>query len=105
MDLIICLLLTTNKTVLDAKIPHVHSRHMFIVTNVIYIYVSFLGENVNVKNIENQEGHLKLTDFGLCKEHIHGDSVTQHFAAQLQYTCKKSQTYIKFIEHLFKKKH
>jgi hypothetical protein len=35
--------------------PHVHSGHMFIVTNVIYIYVSFLSENVTVKNIESKK--------------------------------------------------
>ena len=41
--------------IFDAKMPHAHSGHMFIVTNVIYIYVSFLGENVTVKNIESKK--------------------------------------------------
>lgn len=33
----------------------------------------------------DQDGHLKLTDFGLCKEHVHGGSVTHTFCGTIEY--------------------
>jgi len=33
----------------------------------------------------DQDGHLKLADLGLCKEHIHGDSVTHTLCGTIAY--------------------
>lgn len=42
--------------------------------------------NLKLENIMlNQQGHVKLTDFGLCKESIHDGTVTCTFCGTIGY--------------------
>ncbi|KAM8924162.1 ribosomal protein S6 kinase beta-2 [Pelodytes ibericus] len=54
-------------------IGHLHSLGI--------IYRDLKPENVML----SAHGHIKLTDFGLCKESIHGDSVTHTFCGTVEY--------------------
>ncbi|KAJ8680255.1 hypothetical protein QAD02_016042 [Eretmocerus hayati] len=45
------------------------------------IYRDLKPENI----LLDQNGHVKLTDFGLCKEHVQGNTVTHTFCGTIEY--------------------
>uniref|UniRef100_A0A8C8LMB4 Ribosomal protein S6 kinase n=1 Tax=Oncorhynchus tshawytscha TaxID=74940 RepID=A0A8C8LMB4_ONCTS len=70
-------------------------KHPFIVDLIyafqtggkLYLILEYLsGQDLKPENIMlNNQGHVKLTDFGLCKESIHGGTVTHTFCGTIEY--------------------
>uniref|UniRef100_A0AAQ5YJC0 Ribosomal protein S6 kinase n=1 Tax=Amphiprion ocellaris TaxID=80972 RepID=A0AAQ5YJC0_AMPOC len=70
-------------------------KHPFIVDLIyafqtggkLYLILEYLsGKHLKPENIMlNNNGHVKLTDFGLCKESIHDGTVTHTFCGTIEY--------------------
>uniref|UniRef100_A0AAQ5YJB0 non-specific serine/threonine protein kinase n=1 Tax=Amphiprion ocellaris TaxID=80972 RepID=A0AAQ5YJB0_AMPOC len=70
-------------------------KHPFIVDLIyafqtggkLYLILEYLsGQDLKPENIMlNNQGHVKLTDFGLCKESIHDGTVTHTFCGTIEY--------------------
>ncbi|XP_056627655.1 ribosomal protein S6 kinase beta-2-like [Triplophysa dalaica] len=66
---------------LTLALGHLHSNGI--------IYRDLKPENIML----NHQGHIKLTDFGLCKESIHDDSVTHTFCGTIEYMAPEILTH------------